>query len=291
MKRADIISGTVEARVDIRKMCNASKRMSSIMVAAATTGIPVAELLGVTEGVAVRVLKGIGFDTSDEHRLASVMPMMLEAASGIVASSTQIAGRPLSMGSIKKLADVVAESLVEVAKSRYVAKAIESEWPAEIDEATSIRIAAVAAMSSVACQVVQFDYMHKASECIREASKVVVGSAIQAAAELTPAKSSGAAKVMLVQSLISSGAKVYAAIWEVEAINRSAALDSMPAERREAELDRMAKTPLSDQLARVREMFTEAFDAVKHAASQIHQDGIQDKPRLPARRSALGRMA
>jgi hypothetical protein len=155
---------------------------------------------------------------------------------------------------------------------------VEPLWPGDIDSVTAMRLTAASALSVVAAEVAEFDFMHPAAECIKEAGKTVVPAALAAARRLAAPGAASAATLMLSQSMVTAAAKVYAAVWRSEAANMAADLDAMPHAQREAELERMASKPLAEQLARVNERFGSAFvEAVESAHLLLNEDTARPK--------------
>jgi hypothetical protein len=264
------VSGQEAATVDIRKACNTIKRTASLGSISMVTGLDAKAAMEACYTISLEVLKSAGFDVEDQARLEQVMPMVLEASAFVLADAVKNA--PGGVFGPKELAAATtlgATALSEVAKSRVVAKVLEPVWPADIDGLTAIRLAAAAAMSLVAVEVAEFDFMHSAAECVREAGKTVVKAAMDACAVLAPARASSAARSTLTQSLINSGARIFAAAWRTEAMGMMAELDAMDDVAAEAATVKMETASIASVLAPVNKRFAEVFAAATDAAMEF----------------------
>lgn len=271
-QRKDIISGVVDASVDVRKACNAIKRMASLGSASMVSGLDPKEAVEASQRMAYTVLQSIGFNVADEARVESVMPMMIEATSAVLADAARRApGGKFGLKELTEASALGVAALSEIARSRVVAKMIEADWPADIDGVTALRLAAASAMALVAVEVAEFDFMHTSTECIKEAGKVVVKVATEASAAIAPAKSSAAARLTLTQSLINSAAKLYAASWRAVAAEQAGHLDSLPEAALNAELDAMGAAPIAMLLAPVNKKFLAAYAAVTTGAIEMFE--------------------
>ena len=284
--RNNVLSGVVNASTDVRKACNGIKRAASLGVVAIVAGLDPERTVAVAERMAVDVLKGVGFDVDDPHRLAAVLPMMLEATTLVLSvAATQAQDGRFNDAALEQAATLGVATLVEVARSRAVAQMVEPAYPTDMESIVALRMSAAAAMSQVSVEIAEFDFVHTPAECIREAGKVVVKAAMNAAAILAPAQTSPASRLMLTQSLIHSGARVYAAAWKVGAAAEAAKLDAMPPTAREAALDAMSKKSVHALLESIHSRFASAFDAVVLGAREIFSS---DEP-APQRRAATVR--
>jgi hypothetical protein len=270
LRRTSILSGAAEAAIDVRKACNAVKRASSLAVASMFSKADPQVLAAAAQAMALDILKQIGVDVADEARVASVMPMMLEATSLVLADTLRHAqDAALDAHSLAEATKRGAATLGAVVKSRAVAKLIEPDWPADIDSITSLRLVASSAMAHVAVEVADFDYMHPQADCIREAGRVVVRIATETARQMAPAQASAAVRLMYTQSLITSGARLYAATWRSMALDKAADLDAMPDDVREQALQAMEAASLAVLLAPLHERFETTFRAINAAAAEM----------------------
>ena len=293
-QRRDLISGVVDASIDVRKACNAIKRMASLGSASMVSGLDPKEAIEASRKMAYSVLESIGFNVDDPVRVASVMPMMIEATSAVIADAARNA--PGGTFGTKELATAAAlgvAALSEIAKSRVVAKMLEADWPSDIDHVTALRLAAASAMALVAVEVAEFDFMHSPAECIKESGKIVVRAATEASAAISPARSSAAARLTLTQSLINSAAKLYAAAWRAVAAEQSNRLDALSDTDVKAELDAMERAPISGLLSPVNKRFVASFQAVTTGAIELFAHAEVAPVRAPekpgANRPRVGR--
>lgn len=286
MERLSILSAPAEAATDIRRACNGIKRMAALSAAAMVGGLEPKATVRAAEKMAIDVLSSIGFDVNDEQRMQSVLPMMMEATSVVLGEAVRQGGlnSTLQAEALDAAAKRGAQTLTEVAKSRAVAKMIEVPYPTDIDATVALRISAAAAMAVVFVEVASFDYMHEAEDCIKEAGKVVVKAATEGASKLSPQAASTASRVMLTQSLIASGARIYAATWRAVAASETARLDALLEAPLTAELARMEAEPLSKLLAPVHQRFNSAFAAITDGARDMFisaDPGQVKKPSTP----------
>lgn len=277
-QRSTVLSDAQEAQADVRKLCNGVKRVTALVSAAMHMRVQPELIAELSEQLATELLVSIGFDISNRERVASVMPMMVEASSNVLASAARWSDDVAAPDQLKEEARRAARALVEVAKSRAITTMAEPRWPSDFDSITALRLTAVSAMSGVATEIAEFDYMHSASECIKEASKVVVGAGLAAADKVAAPGSSSGARLMLSQSMVTSAARVYAAVWRTEAQLRASELDAMKHTEREAELDRMAQSPLPKLTEAVTARFAESFKAVVESAAELlNNDTVKPK--------------
>lgn len=279
----------MSASVDVRRACNGIKRAASLSSASILTGLDGKMAADLAHQMSMEVLRGIGFDTADENRLAAVLPMMLEATSLVLSDAAKSTEEPLTGEVLTRAAEVGVATMIEVAKSRAVAKMVEPAYPADMDSVIAMRMSAAAAMSIVAVEIAEFDFVHRPQDCMKEAGKTVVKAALEAAASLAPRSSSASARLMLSQSLAQSAARVYAAAWKSVAYELTAQLDAMPEADREAKLDSMAGAPLSKLLEPVDRRFLAAFHTISECARNLIEDpqepAQEAQPALPGRRA------
>jgi hypothetical protein len=269
-RRTTFLSGVAEATIDIRKACNGIKRMTSLGAASMVMGMDPKQAVAAAEEMAFDVLKSIGFDVSDENRLAAVLPMMMEASALVLADAAYHAEEErLGKDALLQASRLGVAVLSEVAKSRAVAKMVETTYPADMDSVVALRLTAASAMASVAVEIAEFDYAHTPADCIKESSKIVVRAALDAANMLAPGQSSPSARLMLTQSLIQSAAKVYSAAWRVVSQMEAARLDMLSEPALEASLSAMESRPLSELLAPVNQRFNSAFLAIAESAVEL----------------------
>lgn len=283
-RRLRMLSAVADASVDIRKACNGIKRMSSLGAASMVTGMDPKKTVAAAEAMAFDVLESIGFDVKDASRLASVMPMMLEATSLVIADAAYHAEeQSLGEDALLKAAKFGVGVLSEIAKSRAVAKMVEPSYPSDMDSIVALRISAASAMAQVAVEIAEFDFMHTSAECVREAGKLVVKAATQGATKLAPSQASTASRLMLTQSLVHSAAKVYAAAWRAVARDEAARLDALSSESLDAALAEMEAQSLASLIEPVNKRFLMAFSAVTETAAEVFAQpaATTDMPRRP----------
>ncbi|WP_404666932.1 hypothetical protein [Roseateles asaccharophilus] len=276
MKRLTVLSGPTEASVDIRKACNGIKRAASLGAAALLTELDPKAAVEAAEVMAVDVLRGIGFDVDDRERVDAVMPMVLEACCLVLADAARRAEPGQIRAALDKVAGAGVKTLVEVAKSRPVAKMIEPVYPVDMDSMVALRLTAASALAQVSVEVMEFDFGKSAAACIGEAAKTVVKSALDAAQTLAPSQSSKAAQLMLTQSLIHSAAKVYGATWRAIAQETLRNFDALSDAEYEAKVQAMEVATIAVLVRPINERFSDAFQAVVGAAKAIF-----DAPSLP----------
>jgi hypothetical protein len=270
MQRSTILSGAADAAMAVRKACNGIKRMSTITVATMVAGVDAKEAVAASHGMAMAVLKSIGFDIDNAERVDAVLPMVLEATSTVLADAARHSKSWKFGGEeLEKAASAGVATMSAVAKSRAIARMIEPGWPADIDTTTALRLAAASAMTQVAVEVSVFDFMHPQADCIKEAGRIVVKAATEAARDLAPPQSSSAARLMLTQNMIQSAARLYAAAWRAAAADQVAELDALSDAACDARLQAMEKASLTELLAPVAKRFHEAFGAVAGMAAEM----------------------
>jgi hypothetical protein len=270
MKRGNLISGSLGAAVDVRYACNGIKRMASLGAAAVAAGADPELLAEASERLAYKVLQNIGFTSASDERLDSVLPMMLEASALVVADVARHIGTgKFSREVLERTVAIGGKLLTEVAKSRAVAKLVEPGWAARPDAVVALRMTTVTAIAHVAVEVADFDFMHPASECVKEASRVIVATAIDAAKTVGQKQLPDAVRLMLTQNLIQSGSKMYAAFWRAEAQQLAQELDHMSEAPRNAQLDEMAAAPLKSLLITINRRFESAFSEIARSAAEL----------------------
>lgn len=272
LAKGDLVSGAANAAIDVRKACNTIKRMTSIGTAAMVSGIDPKAAVEASREMAMALLRGIGFNTTDDAKLSSVMPMMMEATSVFLADAARNApNNTFGTKELKNASAAGVKILGEVTKSRMVTKMIEPAWPNDIDSVTALRLTTSAAMAHVAIEIVEFDFMHSSSECIREAGKVIVKAATEASLAMVSSKTSQTSRLTLTQSLITSASKIYAAAWRAEALDQVVFFDSMEDAEIDAKLNESEKTALPILLASVNKRFATLFAAVAAVATETFQ--------------------
>ena len=268
-QRSTMLSGVAEAANDVRKACNTIKRMTSLGTVTMVSEIESAVLVDACREMAVRVLWNIGF-RGDDAKVESVLPMMMEATSSFLASAMRGANcKTFGKGEMESAMSAGVKAMSNIAKSRIVAKMVEPEWPTDIDSVTSLRLSTSAALAVVAVEVAGFAFMHTESECIKEAGRIVVRAALDAAAAMAPECTSKPARIMLTQSLIASAAKVYAAAWRAVATQEMARLDALDDEEVAKELLRLESASISSLIAPVTRMFALTYAAVTGSAIEM----------------------
>ncbi|WP_157896834.1 hypothetical protein [Acidovorax carolinensis] len=266
-RRMGVLSGSVTAAEDIRKICNGMKRQSLLLAAAINSGVDPELLESACEAMSFEVLKCAGFDVTSDAQIRSVLPMVMEASAMVLADAANTGSQGSGQAeAIRRSAALGASMLGEIIRSRTVARLVEPDWPADIDSTTAIRISAATAMASVAVEITKFDFMHTQAECIKASSGFVVSAALEAVRRLAPKSASDAARLMLTQNLIQTGTRIYAACWSATAKGMADELDRLSDVACEARLQAMAETPLRDLLAPVNTSFSSVFDAVTNVA-------------------------
>lgn len=284
--RLRMLSGVAEASVDVRKACNGIKRMAAIGAASMMTRLDAKQVAGAAERMALDTLVAIGFDVSDEKRLEHVLPMMMEATSIVIADAAwHISDKANAAEELGQATKFGAKLLSDVARSRAVAKMVEPAYPGDMDSIVALRLTAASAMAQVVVEIADFDFAHPAADCVKEAGKVLVKAATEAAAKLAPEQASPASRLMLTQSLIQSAAKVYSASWRAVSGAEMGRLDAMTEAAREAALVDMEKAGLSTLLAPVNKRFAVAFGAIADTACELFERSAAEA--APAARHAL----
>ncbi|MEJ6002610.1 hypothetical protein [Paucibacter soli] len=254
------------------------------------TGIDSTRAVAVAQSMALDVLSSIGFDVEDEARVESVMPMMLEAACLVLSDAALRSQKNFQRTvELEVVAKTGVTTLVEVARSRAVIKMVEPAYPADMDSMVALRLTAAAAISQVSVEILEFDFAHTPNECIREAGKVVVKAAMDAADSLSPAQASKASKLMLTQSLIHSAAKLYAATWRAVSLDEIHRLDKLSDPACDASWHQMGETPIATLLMPVNEQFGQAFLAVIETAKDVFAPATVSSAAPSQRRSASPR--
>lgn len=272
------MSGMADAAVDVRKACNGIKRTSCLAAASLTGGFDPKDLAGAAQDMALEVLKSIGFDVGNDDRVRSVMPMVLEATSGVIFDAARSGA-----ASLEQIVRTGVEAMTAVAKSRAVVRAMEPLWPGDMDSVTSMRITTAAAMSHVAVEVDAFDFMHAPSECIKEATKLLVKASTDTSRRLAPPQSSAAARLMLTQTLMQSSARMFAAVWKGYAQHLTAELDAMGEVERNARLEQMEATPISKHMETIAERFLALLASVSAEALDVCLEPAAERSRQNAR--------
>lgn len=268
--RGNLISGSLAAAVDVRYACNGIKRMAALGSAAVISGADPSFLAEASERLAYRVLRDIGFASADDERLASIMPMMLEATALVVADIAKNLGQAhLDRAALEKVVDVGGKLLTDVAKSRAVARLVEPSWAARPDAVIALRMTTATAIAHVAVEVAEFDFMHPAAECVKEASRVVVAAALQATKTVGQKELPDAVRLMLTQNLIQAASKIYAAFWRAEAGHLCRELDCMGDAARDSKLDQMAATPVKELLEQINRRFEASFYEIARSAAEL----------------------
>ena len=286
-QRLSILSGIMDASVDVRKACNGIKRAASIGAATMLTGLDPKTAVEVAQSMSSEVLLAIGFDVDDEARVGAVMPMILEATCLVLSDAAfRAKGVTLSGESLDTAAKVGVQTLVEVARSRAVAKMVEQSYPSDMDSTVALRLTATAAIAQVAIEIAEFDFAHSPPECIREAGKVVVKAAMEAAEALAPKQASKASRLMLTQSLIQSAAKIYGASWRSVSLDEIYRLDQLSYEKSESSMQEMEKTSLASLLEPVNARFAEAFSAITETAKEVFEPHALVETPSPRRTTA-----
>ena len=284
-RRMRTLSGVAEVTIDVRKACNGIKRMAALGAASMVLGVDTKRAVAAAETMAIEVLSSIGFDVENAERLESVLPMMMEATALVVADAAYHAGPgTLSVDALAAASKFGVETLGEVARSRAVAKMVEPSYPPDMGTIVAIRLTAATAMAVVAVEIANFDFVHPAKECIREAGKVVVKTATAAALEIAPTQVSPGTRLMLTQSLIQAGARVYAAAWRTAAQDETYRLDSLADGPREDSLAAMQNAPLSQLLEAVNSRFSAMFAAITSSSIDLSPRAAAEQAASPAHR-------
>lgn len=293
LRRASLLSG-VDAGVDVRKMCNAVKRSSSAMSTAMLGLVDAQAAAQAATSLAGSLLEAVGFPLEDAARVESVMPMALEASAAVVSEAARLAasrGQAMDSAALDAAVKHGATMMAELAKNRAIARMVEPSWPADLDATAALRIAVTSALAPLTPHLLEFDYMHSAAECVREAGKTVVHAAIKAADSIAPRQASPASRAVLLQSMIGSAAKLYIAAWTATAKDETARLDALSDKEVDGELKRMECAPLAKLLAPVTQKFQNLLDATVGAASDafpLSAATLQQSAQPPADSSDTG---
>lgn len=284
MKPARFLRNADTAALDIRKVCNTIKRTAAIAAAATAGGIDPQELADTVEAATNRVLEGVGYDTSDDSRMASAIPMVTEAISTMMASSIG-AGATL-----RESAAEAADTLIALSRNRSAVRAIERSWPDDMDSSLAISICASGAMAGVASEAATFNFNKDTNATLKEAATALYGAVQLAADAAAPAGTPRAARMTLTLSLLQTAGKLMATAWRLEADQTIEEVNALPPAQRKARIASMEAASAAQAIAPVLARFKGMLDDTLAAAAVVRDlDARQQLPRAPAPEPREGR--
>lgn len=252
-KLGDFMKRPHDAAIDVMRVCNQIKRMSSLAIAASVTGHPVEVILEKAQGLTDTVLDVLGFDARNPDRLDAVRPMMMEAVCSMMADAAKDGDDPLSAdGSIEK-------ALISVARSRGMARAIDRAWPVGVDDTAALRVAAINALTPVMLETMNFDFFHDRDELLREAGSILYEVVHIAVQRTAPESATPASRMVLTQSLLQSGGRVLGAVWSEAANKAITEVHALNEQDLRVHQAKMKSVPTKELLQSVRKEFTEVF--------------------------------
>lgn len=273
--RASFLSGSEDADFDIRKACNTLKRMTAVATACTLTGADPQEMAARVEEIAVEVLRNLGFSTDNLSQMGALLGMVCEPISLVVAEAALVGA---TADELRESAHRIVAAMTGLARSKGATKLIVERYPLEITTATALRMSAAAAITPVALEVGVFDFCIGEPRCIKEASRVIMDAAFEAADFLAAEESSSQARAMLTQSLLHSAGKMYATCYRIEANVTQDALEAMTDGEQAAALELLAHQKPVNALQAASNRFHTLFDSCINVYA--------DMPELPVRPAA-----
>lgn len=262
-KPANFLHAAHTAGRDVMRVCNQIKRLSSLVVTASASGRNVDAILAQAEELTDAVLDGLGFDSGNPTRQDAVRPMVMEAVCCLMSDMARAGQDPLGS------ADAIRSALLATAKSRGMARAIDRDWPAGVDESTAVRVAAVNALTPVQLEAQSFDFFHEPEHLMKEAAAAlyeVVHSAVEKAA---PGAATHASRMVLTQSFLQSGGKIMAAVWAAHAEEMIRGLNALPSSQRTGRVAEITAMSVKDVIRPIRDEFDQSFTQMVEASDLL----------------------
>lgn len=247
------------ASLDLRKACNSIKRMAAIASVAAELDIEIALVAEKAEALTLEVLTSLGYDATDSVRMGSAIPMVMEAVCVMLAESARNGDDPITNSGR------IAPALVEIARSKFMARAIERSWPDDIDAGMAINISAVHALAPVSLEAMSFAFFQPIAPIMKEASQKLFATVQIAVDDRSPQGTSSSSKLMFTQSLLQSGGRVLAAVWRQVADELIEAINALPSDKRRARVGDLVAAAPQSALEPVITQFNAIFGAMLEA--------------------------
>lgn len=248
---------------DVMRVCNQIKRMASLVVTASESGHGIDKVLEKAEDLTETVLDVLGYDKTEPQRLDSVRPMIMEAVCALMADAAKAGEDPLNEQS------PIASALISVARSRGMARAIDRAWPTGVEEAAAVRVAAVNALTPVTLEALSFDFFHPHGELMKESAAILYEVVQQTVVTHTPEAATDASKMVLTQSLLQSGGRVMASVWNMVADDLIDEVNGLSDTDRRARIEMVKTMSSKDVLKPVREKFSQVFAEMVISSDQL----------------------
>lgn len=265
-RRGDFLTATYNADQDIRNTCNALKRLSSIVSASVATGCDFGELLNEVESISEEILQSFGFDADQLETGPSLMGMVADPVSRVVAEAAKAA---VSVGEMAAIRQNTVRAIAGLAKSKFVGRMVGQQFPQDISIVAALRVSAATSVATVASETALFDFYIGANRCIREAAIRINEAAFAAADYLAPSDASQASRVVLTQSLLQSAGTIYGSCFKQESVNMDRWLTSLEVDERRRQIDQLSRSSPDQVLAKVNDGFQLRFDAVVNMAVEM----------------------
>lgn len=265
-KASNFLSDVSQSTFDLRAACNVLKRTSMLSTASILTGADTRVMEGHVERLSIEVLSKLGFSTQDHQRMGSLLAMITEPISMVVAEAA-LAGATSEQ--ILSTGTGLVQTIVNLANSRISSKIINEYYPSDIDAATSIRMTSAMAICNLANEVEYFDFGLGSEKCIKEGAAHITKSAYEAAEYLIDKSATSSSRKMMIQSLLNSAGKLYATCYRSVSGNFQSSLLNLTEQERSEQLLLISKMPASKVMGEVNKRFHTLFDASINSCAEM----------------------
>ncbi len=211
------MSAAQDARRDVRLICNAVKRSTSLTTAAIVTGVDGEALVHAAERMTLNLLAEAGISDAQQKEGHAAYAMVMEAvAMSIEAVAQNKRGGKMLVADIDEMAEGISKILLKMVQSKPVAKIADAAWSGDIRESSALRLTIFSALTPLAVHMGEYCFELDRRKCLVEIAREVAAVTVDLEKRFAPAGASSDARRVLQQTIINSCAKVITSLWERE---------------------------------------------------------------------------
>lgn len=259
---------SAEASYNVRRGCNAIKQMSMVVRSIIVRPGVKADVQDAAE--ATRLILDTSRRMCDQviQRLAGgeagTHPVWVERT--ILLTTTEVATEAWKAGVALDEAFVRTHVDLLVALGKSDVPYLESEYQSPEGSVEPVRLTLLNALTPLMSEVKVFNFFHGEEALLEHAAEVIFAAAQEGLAEMAPKDAPRASRTMLLQNLITNGARVYTGAYEAR---RNAVLDEFDAMSPEALRQALAVHCKGMDLEPIDEAFRTSFGRLVRVAQRM----------------------
>lgn len=284
LRNRSLMSAAQDARRDVRLICNAVKRSTSLTTAAIVTGVDGEALVHAAERMTLNLLAEAGISDAQQREGHAAYAMVMEAvAMSIDAVAQNKRGGKMLVADVDQMADGISKILLKLIQSKPVAKIADAAWSGDIRESSALRLTIFSALTPLAVHMGEFCFELDRRKCLVEIAREVAAVTVDLEKRFAPADASADARRVLQQTIINSCSKVLTSLWERESARVQAQLRAAGPEKQAEMRKAMAARPMSDLIEALVRRTRATMSALLEASMTIvPMDDVAQQPAMQA---------